>query len=490
MKNVIPPQGFAIAAKFEWFVNDVSVKTTTEATDPVLVWPIQSRKTIVYCKVTYKDGFGKLSKEYISTSFTPNVKQLNFAEITSSTPAPDYGCTANIVTYNLVPFVCIPDLCSITHTVGQYSIAWQAPGGWQQVSISPNGSTVSFLPDATTGGAVTATITLACGTSGPSYKDTRTFEVSRRIPTPAFTNPNVEACGSSTTMSIVPVCGAANYTFSVSGSAGVTFTSNGQQSLTTTNTSVALSLSGGSSVNIVRVKANYPNGVSSAENTATLTVGLPPTPITNINGTTTNPQLMNPAEVPWTEICYLKDFTVTVDNPRGTEVWERTYANPTNTLYTPNEASLSLYFYGVGQQAIFRVSRTNSCGTSAIYLPVRSIDCNGGVDPCNTYYQLSPNPASSDVVVIMIPPPCESEFSATTTFGSTQTNLKTTMETKPSSIQKVTVFDVAGNMKMYRVFGKGTKQAKVDVSNLKRGSYWVEIADGKHVERKQLLITK
>ncbi len=48
------PTGFAIVGKFEWFVNGVSVKTTTDPTDPILQWVIVAKPTNVYCKVTYK----------------------------------------------------------------------------------------------------------------------------------------------------------------------------------------------------------------------------------------------------------------------------------------------------------------------------------------------------------------------------------------------------------------------------------------------------
>lgn len=74
------PAGFVIVAKYEWFVNGVSVKTTTTPSDPVLNWQIKNKPTTVLCKVTYKKQDGTLSQVFTSTSFTPNVKQLNFAD--------------------------------------------------------------------------------------------------------------------------------------------------------------------------------------------------------------------------------------------------------------------------------------------------------------------------------------------------------------------------------------------------------------------------
>ena len=81
------PSGYAIVGKFEWFVNGVSVKSTTNPSDPILNWPIASKLTAVYCKVTYKKQNGDLSTPYTSTSFTPNIKDLNFPQtISTSTP--------------------------------------------------------------------------------------------------------------------------------------------------------------------------------------------------------------------------------------------------------------------------------------------------------------------------------------------------------------------------------------------------------------------
>ena len=54
------PTGFVVVAKYEWFVNGVSVKSTTDPTDPILVWQIQSKTTTVYCKVTYEKQDGTL----------------------------------------------------------------------------------------------------------------------------------------------------------------------------------------------------------------------------------------------------------------------------------------------------------------------------------------------------------------------------------------------------------------------------------------------
>lgn len=78
------PSGYVIVGKYEWFVNGVSVKITTTPNDPILQWQVKSNPTNVYCKVTYKNQEGTLSTPYTSTAFTPDVKSLNFGDITTS----------------------------------------------------------------------------------------------------------------------------------------------------------------------------------------------------------------------------------------------------------------------------------------------------------------------------------------------------------------------------------------------------------------------
>lgn len=64
-----------MVAKFEWFVNGVSVKSTNNITDPILQWPVKDLTTNVYCMVTYAKTDGiTFSSPYKSTTFSPNVK--------------------------------------------------------------------------------------------------------------------------------------------------------------------------------------------------------------------------------------------------------------------------------------------------------------------------------------------------------------------------------------------------------------------------------
>ena len=268
------PPDYVIVEKFEWFVN-VLVKTSTDPNDPVLKWHVSVASANVYCKVTYKKQNGDLSSPYTSTTFTPIIKALNFADITNSTPPANYGCN-NAVSYSLNTFDC-GSYCDYTYKVGDYyNITWQPPAGWVQTSISAKGNDVSFIPDATTDGTLTATITLTCG-----FTTTKAFAINRVAPATAFsaTNP-VSVCGSTATMSVNPVCGATSYTYTLTGSPGVTFASNGLQTLTIANSSVDLNLSGAPSTNTIKAKVNYPGSNTSPEVSTQFNYGVP-TPILN-----------------------------------------------------------------------------------------------------------------------------------------------------------------------------------------------------------------
>ena len=103
VKNLAVPNGFVAVAKFEWFVNTVSVKVnSTNPLDNGLEWQIKSPNTTVYCNVYYKKQNGDLSEAYTSSAFTPDVKQMNFRDngIVATTPMPNYGCTSGTVSFS------------------------------------------------------------------------------------------------------------------------------------------------------------------------------------------------------------------------------------------------------------------------------------------------------------------------------------------------------------------------------------------------------
>jgi hypothetical protein len=268
--DFVIPQLYTSVAKFEWYVNGVLVKTTTNPSDPTLIWNVKAKTTTVYCDVTYKKADGTLSSTYTATSFTPNVKSLNITAIEAISGVAYYGCTSP-VSYQVNTYTCTGGgVCSYVYNVSSYTVTWQAPSGWTQSSISSNGSSVSFIPNATTGGTLTATITLPCG-----YIDTRTFAITRDVKKPEFTSSNpTTICTSPGSIDINAVCGATDYTYTITGPSGVVFTSNSLQTLTTSSTNPSVSFSGSGQFT-VNAKANYAGGISSAETAKQFYFGVP-----------------------------------------------------------------------------------------------------------------------------------------------------------------------------------------------------------------------
>jgi hypothetical protein len=440
--NINVPPDYIIVGKFEWFVNDILVKTTTDATDPILQWTIISKSTSVYCKVTYKKTDGSLSAPSTSTTFTPDIKDLNFNDISTSSPSPNYGCTTSTVNYVLNTFNCTGNFCDNTYPVSQYNITWQAPAGWTQTSISNNGSNVSFLPDASTAGPLVATITLPCG-----YTETKTFNTSRAAQAPNFTTSAFTTCTSSATVSISSVCGATNYTYTVSGNPGITFTSNGLQTLTTANTSVSLTISGGSSLNALKAKANYPNSISSTESEATLTAGSPaPGAITPVS--------IDP---------FIGRIQVQIDPIPGA----------TNYDWFKNGILQSTYHSTFAQIPITK----NLCDVSySISVQAKTCNVNSAltykdvyVPPCDNFYMVSPNPASNDITVSI--------------------NESGTQSASNKTFDEVRIYDFQGNLKKYQPFNK-SKAGNLNISGLPNGTYFIEIIDGSYKEKHQLIIQR
>lgn len=131
--NKVIPLGYTFV-KYEWFVNGVSLKTSTEASDYGFVRIIVAKPFAVFCEVTYRKQDGTLSSPYKSTTFTPMVKELNFSNITTSSSSPFYGCSGGTVSYTLNPYTC-QSFCTTIYSPTQYSISWQPPAGWVQTSI-------------------------------------------------------------------------------------------------------------------------------------------------------------------------------------------------------------------------------------------------------------------------------------------------------------------------------------------------------------------
>lgn len=104
------------------------------------------------------------------------------------------------------------------------------------------------------------------------------------------------------------------------------------------------------------------------------------------------------------------------------------------------------------------VETANACGTSPQSFIVVYV-------PCEEYYRMSPNPASSEVTV-----------SADQTKAVKGTN---------ATLDEVRIYDQQGNLKKFQKYGK-VKTARINISGLPNGIYFIEIINGEYKERKQL----
>lgn len=435
----LPPSGFNYAGKYEWFVNGNIVKSTTTPSDYGLNWQLSSYPASVVVKVYYYNpSSGTYSSPYTSGAFNTLVKSLNFNNIVKTSGDLNIGCS-NPASFNLSTGSCT----SLCYTPPSYTITWQPPAGWTQTNISANGNDVTFTPSATVVSpeVLTATITLPCG-----YTQIKTYNIVRNSPAPVFTTAMVTTCTTTASMSITPICGASNYTYTIVGNAGITFAANGLQVLTTTNTTVNFSVSGGASTNSVKVKANYPGTVTSLETTGTLVNGIPPQPglITVIMADYAAGKIQVQIDpVPGaTSYRWYKDGVLQLSTGEFAQI-----------PITRNKCNVG---YGI------EVAAVNTCGASVKRY-------KGVYVGCDNLFNASPNPVSTDIIV-------------------------STDETKTQSIavqgfDAVSIYDIQGNLKKIKRFNK-SKQGSINVSDLKNGSYYIEISSGKYKERKQIVIQK
>jgi hypothetical protein len=471
------PDGFVILSKIEWFVNGVSVKISTSANDPALLWQIKAPTTEVSCKVNYRtlDG-ARTSDPFAATSFIPNVKQINFANdgITPTSPPPNLGCNTTVVSYSLNPYNCTGQYCDVIYPVTQYSITWQAPTGWTQTSISTNGNNVSLLADASSQGLLTATITLPCG-----YKETRTYSITRSALKPTFQLGNTVICTSPSNISINAVCGALNYTYTIEGPSGIVFASTGQQSITTNSSNPTLNLAGDYTPFVVKVKANYTGNVVSEEESIQLLFGTPK--LLFITGNEafnlTSQRFDYGVNGPGNSfsVCPGENLTFTPYVPSGFpqgsitgHEWALSGSYSFPSALSQNSLSVTAgSIYPSSFQFTYRYQ--NQCGWSPLhYGQASTMDCDGGAQPFGIgggiEFTMSPNPTKSDVAISL-------------------KGISTKFEVRVFEMNTSTL------VKLYR-YDKALSQIKLPIFGLKAGTYIVQITSNGIAKTKQLKVVE
>lgn len=108
----------------------------------------------------------------------------------------------------------------------------------------------------------------------------------------------------------------------------------------------------------------------------------------------------------------------------------------------------------------------SQCMMEDTYEPFKYIMINTN-QSCYGYYYMSPNPASSDIII-----------STVESTSQSQTD---------RSITAINVYNQQGIMKKQKKFAK-VKTASMSISDLANGTYVVEIISGDYKEQKQLIV--
>ena len=87
--------------------------------------------------------------------------------------------------------------------------------------------------------------------------------------------------------------------------------------------------------------------------------------------------------------------------------------------------------------------------------------------------RLSPNPADNYITISL----------------GNHNSIKTGKEAN-TFFSSVTIYDITGAVKKRLQYKAGTRQARVNTSDLRPGAYIIEVSDGRQVERQQLIIQK
>jgi hypothetical protein len=272
--------------------------------------------------------------------------------------------------------------------------------------------------------------------------------------TPAVLEPkllgNLAICSSSGDVQVRAIGDATSYEWTVQSP----LTVNGAQSCITNGNTVTVQTNGYMSSATITVKANTSCAISSLTASGILRIGMP------IIGSNMPLQYWD-GYSSYNNICNLQYYTTSMNIINADYVeWTRIAANPTSTSWSQSGNDLTLYFFNVGQNAVFNLLAANACGGVNNQFAFKSITCGGGGGGCNVVYNLYPNPASgSTKIKPNIPAPCGPVLQSLTVNG------------------KVSVFNKQGILKKSLNY-KYYQDLDIDISDLENGLYYVNIYDG------------
>jgi len=116
-----------------------------------------------------------------------------------------------------------------------------------------------------------------------------------------------------------------------------------------------------------------------------------------------------------------------------------------------------------------KVTATNACGSINKIYDFNSGACFVSAPVTGDNYLLTPNPAEDNVTV---------------SVNSASKN------SEAVSFAQIRVYDGSGNLKKQLKYGSDTRQARINIADLRPGYYSVEISNGKTAERKPLVVQR
>ena len=434
------PVGYTTVKQFDWYANNVLVKSTTNASDIGAIVVVTARAYSLYCKVTYvNSGTGAVSAAYTSSSFTPMVRPAYLNVITQSGNMVS-GCPSQVtfstseITGNSLIYSPPPS---------DFTIHWTIPSGWSFVSGN-TGNSVTVLTDGITSGNVTATMLFYCSYAEPT---SLAVSYSAATPPPVFSSSNPPlTCGSTQDYSINPMCGPSSYTYTIGQNADVVFTANHLQTLTTTSTTANVTLPAVGGNFLLSVVANYPNGVSSSYLTAAEYYGLPKMAIhiTKTVGYTFFATATNDPNL---------SYNWAIDShPRG--------GNP----FLDEDVTC-------GVTHILSVYGSDACGTTNTASTRVYVTCNNG-GPLSVGPKVTPNPVTGIMKVTL---PGDGSL-GTLTAGS------------GSVIKAIRIVDKSGRIVKKFEYGTGVQEANITTEGLSKDIYILQVFDGTLWTHREIIV--
>ena len=149
-------------------------------------------------------------------------------------------------------------------------------------------------------------------------------------------------------------------------------------------------------------------------------------------------------------------------------VWSKVFpTSPNGVTWSQSNGNAGIVFKALNQSIGLKVTATNGCGSSEKVYAFKTASCG-----LRQMFTVSPNPASSVAIVSVVD------------------NLGKNMEKQEgSNFSEIRIYDAMGVMRKIQKFNK-VRSGSINLSGLGQGVYFIEISDGTHKERHQLLIQK